>query len=181
MTYRLMAEWTADAVCRKLGVDRKCQTMDIPLPGSKNEDIEVISKKIWGSAGTIRKATAGRHGDLTSRIPAGNRYDTSLVCECEEVSVGEVRYAMEELDVHNLVDLRRRTRVGMGTCQGELCACRAAGLISQAGNCAREGKKDLKHFLNERWKGIYPVGWGDALRESEYSQWIYTGVCGLEN
>ena len=51
-----------------------------------------------------------------------------MVCECEAVTAGEVRYAVDELNVNNLVDLRRRTRVGMGTCQAELCACRAAGL-----------------------------------------------------
>jgi glycerol-3-phosphate dehydrogenase len=35
------------------------------------------------------------------------------------------------------------------------------------------------NFVNERWKGMYPVCWGDTLRESEYSQWVYSGVCGL--
>ena len=97
-----------------------------------------------------------------------------------EVSVGEVKYAVKELDVHNLVDLRRRTRVGMGTCQGELCACRAAGLLADSHECTERTKNDLKNFVNERWKGMYPVCWSDTLRESEYSQWIYSGVCGLE-
>ena len=62
---------------------------------------------------------------------------------------GEVEYALNELDVNNLVDLRRRTRVGMGTCQGELCACRAAGLMAEAGKyCVRRAKEDLTAFLN---------------------------------
>jgi glycerol-3-phosphate dehydrogenase len=30
-------------------------------------------------------------------------------------------------------------------------------------------------FLNERWKGIQPVAWGDALRESEFTRWVYQG------
>ena len=54
--------------------------------------------------------------------------------ECKDVLLSEVMeilkeqtkldffYSNKELDVNNLVDLRRRTRVGMGTCQGELCA-----------------------------------------------------------
>lgn len=181
MTYRLMAEWAADAVCRKLGHQAKCTTMDEPLPGSRHENIDEISKKIWARPTTSQKATAGRHGDLIGKIPSKNEFETSLVCECEEVSVGEVQYAVDELDVHNLVDLRRRTRVGMGTCQGELCACRAAGILAQARNCAKEEKKDLHDFINERWKGIYPIGWGDSLRESEYSQWVYSGVCGMND
>ncbi len=31
MTYRLMAEWATDAVCRKLGNTRPCTTADTPL------------------------------------------------------------------------------------------------------------------------------------------------------
>lgn len=73
-----------------------------------------------------RNSTIYRHGDRAEKLSDTSSLDTSLVCECEEVSVGEVKYALNELDVNNLVDLRRRTRVGMGTCQGELCACRAA-------------------------------------------------------
>ncbi len=180
MTYRLMAEWTADLVCKKLGVDKKCRTMDVPLPGSKAESVEEISRKTWVKPTSGQKATAGRHGDMVSRIRQDNEYDSSLVCECEEVTVGEVEYAFNELDVHNLVDLRRRTRVGMGTCQGELCACRVAGMMAQAHACSRKAKENLKSFLNERWKGMYPVAWGDTLRENEYSQWVYSGVCGLE-
>ena len=179
MTYRLMAEWATDLVCKKLNVDKSCVTMDVPLPGSEKENIDEISKKTWTKPGTPHKATVGRHGNRAPQIGLNDEYETSLVCECEEVSVGEVNYAINELDVHNLVDLRRRTRVGMGTCQGELCACRAAGLLADAHKCTERAKNDLMNFVNERWKGMYPVCWGDTLRESEYSQWVYSGVCGL--
>ena len=180
MTYRLMAEWAADLVCKKLSVQQSCITMHTPLPGSEKENIDEISQKTWTKPGTTHKATVGRHGARALNIGLNDEYDASLVCECEEVSVGEVRYAINELDVHNLVDLRRRTRVGMGTCQGELCACRAAGMLADAHKCTERAKSDLQSFVNERWKGMYPVCWGDTLRESEYSQWIYSGVCGLE-
>lgn len=180
MTYRLMAEWAADLVCRKLGVSQRCITMDTPLPGSEKEDIDEISTKTWTKPNTTYKASAGRHGSRVKEIGLSDDYESSLVCECEEVSVGEVKYAINELDVHNLVDLRRRTRIGMGTCQGELCSCRAAGLLADAHKCTDRAKDDLKNFVNERWKGMYPICWGDTLRESEYSQWIYSGVCGLE-
>lgn len=179
MTYRLMAEWATDLVCRKLNVAKACETMDIPLPGSEKENIDDISKKTWSKPGTPHKALVGRHGNRAGKISMSSEYDASLVCECESASVGEVKYAIEELDVHNLVDLRRRTRVGMGTCQGELCACRAAGMLAEAHKCTEVAKQDLQSFINERWKGMYPVCWGDTLRESEYSQWIYSGVCGL--
>ena len=180
MTYRLMAEWATDLACKKLAVNKSCVTMEVPLPGSELEKIDEISKQTWVKPGTPHKATVGRHGNRASQIDLNDEYEASLVCECEEVSVGEVKYAIDELDVHNLVDLRRRTRVGMGTCQGELCACRAAGLLADEHKCTERAKNDLKSFVNERWKGMYPICWGDTLRESEYSQWIYTGVCGLD-
>ncbi|MDY4044222.1 MAG: anaerobic glycerol-3-phosphate dehydrogenase subunit A [Marinifilaceae bacterium] len=179
MTYRLMAEWTTDLVCKKLNVNVKCDTAEEKLPGSREEESE-ITKKIISIPKTQRNATIGRHGDRAERLANNTSLDNSLVCECEEVSVGEVKYALNELDVHNLVDLRRRTRVGMGTCQGELCACRAAGLMTSMHKyCTRRAKEDLASFLNERWKGMAPIAWGDTLRESEYTTWVYESICGL--
>ena len=180
MTYRLMAEWTTDLVCKKLKVNAACTTATEQLPGSR-EETEEVNKKIISLPPTQRRSSIFRHGDLAERLSGNTQEDNSLVCECEEVSVGEVKYALNELDVNNLVDLRRRTRVGMGTCQGELCACRAAGVLSGEGRyCSRRAKEDLASFLNERWKGMRPIAWGDTLRESEYMSWVYESVCGLE-
>jgi len=181
MTYRLMAEWATDLVCRKLKVEERCSTAEEKLPGSR-EKIEEITKKIISLPLAQRNSAIYRHGDMAEKLSENTESDNSLVCECEEVSVGEVKYALDELNVKSLVDLRRRTRVGMGTCQGELCACRAAGLLSDSGKfCTKRAKEDLSSFLNERWKGIYPIAWGDTLRESEYTAWVYEGVCGINN
>lgn len=180
MTYRLMAEWASDLICKKLNKIANCTTAEEKLPGSR-EDVEEITKKIISLPSTQRKSAIYRHGDMAGKLADNTAKDNSLICECEGVSVGEVKYAIEELNVKKLVDLRRRTRVGMGTCQGELCACRAAGLMGSTGvYCTGRAKKDLSAFLNERWKGIYPVAWGDTLRECEYTSWIYESVCGLE-
>ncbi len=94
--------------------------------------------------------------------------------------MGEVKFGIEQLKAKNLVNLRRRTRLGMGTCQGEVCACRAAGLIAKANNCAESAKKDLASFLQERWKGMFPVTWGTTVREAQYTSMIYQGLCGID-
>jgi glycerol-3-phosphate dehydrogenase len=112
-------------------------------------------------------------------MPKRSRQDEELVCECEEVPVWEVNNAFERMGVSSLTDLRRRTRVGMGTCQGEFCACRAAGLLAKAQDCAERERADLLKFMGERWKGNYPIGWGESLREAEYTQWVYKHVLGL--
>ena len=179
MTYRLMAEWTTDLICKKLGLNVPCRTAELPLPGS-TESKKEVERKIRHKPTTQRRSVISRHGDMADRIADQDSIKNSLVCECEEVSIGEVEYAMENLSVNNLVDLRRRTRIGMGTCQGELCACRAAGLMGKKDPiCAKRAKADLVSFLNERWKGMAPIAWGDTLRESEYTTWVYESVCGL--
>ena len=181
MTYRLMAEWATDLVCKKIGNSQKCRTAELPLPGSaeKRKDVE---KKILDKPVAQRRSAISRHGDQAVNIESRTSIQKSLVCECEEVSIGEVEYALEKLSVNNLVDLRRRTRIGMGTCQGELCACRAAGIMGRRDPiCARKAKADLVSFLNERWKGMEPIAWGDPLRESEYTTWVYESVCGLSD
>ncbi|QRN34000.1 anaerobic glycerol-3-phosphate dehydrogenase subunit A [Pectobacterium brasiliense] len=186
MTYRLMAEWVTDAICKKLGHDVACSTAQTPLPGS--ESLEEVKSAHPLSAypaakplsAPLRGSAIYRHGERAGRMLSGERLDRSLVCECEAVTAGEVRYAVESLQVNNLIDLRRRTRVGMGTCQGELCACRAAGLLCRLGTATPEQSlTQLSQFLNERWKGIRPIAWGNALRESEFTSWIYQGLCGL--
>ena len=177
MTYRLMAEWATDLACRKLGVDKKCQTAEICLPGS--EESEKKSEKTVRT-GLGAKAAQGRHGTRSVNITRNDKRDESLVCECEGVSVAEVNYAIEELNAKNIINLRRRTRLGMGTCQGELCACRAAGLLAKSNGCARRSIEDLASFMNERWKGMFPVAWGDTLAEAQFTSWIYEGVCGLD-
>ena len=180
MTYRLMAEWATDAVCRKLDNRVPCSTADIPLPGS-TEPPEATVKKIISLPAPLRGSALYRHGDRTPAWLGDTRQHRSLICECEMVTAGEVQYAVENLAVNSLLDLRRRTRIGMGTCQGELCACRAAGLLQRFNiTTPAQSLAQLSDFLNERWKGVQPIAWGDALRESEFTRWVYLGLCGLQ-
>lgn len=185
MTYRLMAEWATDMVCKKLGIDAKCTTADTPLPGSETPEEEREEKgsnlRHTIDLPTEQLAAEGRHGTMADEIHWYENGDDTLVCECEEVSLGEVMYAIDKLNVHNLINLRRRTRLGMGTCQGQLCACRAAGLLDKADKCSIKALTDLGHFVNERLKGMMPVGWGESMRSIQFTQWLYNGVAGLDD
>lgn len=180
MTYRLMAEQATDLALQKLGkAPVACVTATTPLPGSEINKADDNHKVHTIELSTEQKAMADRHGTWSAKIATGNEYDDAIVCECEQVSVGEVNYAIETLNVHTLINLRRRTRLGMGTCQGELCACRGAGLLDKANRCAERSLTDLASFLNERWKGMYPVAWGETAVEIQFTSWLYNGVCGL--
>lgn len=174
MTYRMMAEVATDLACKKLGINVACTTADMPLPGSELKP-KISHGELFSSS---FNAAHGRHGTMADAIKYGDKEDDALVCECEEVSVGEVKYAAEKLHVHNLMNLRRRTRVGMGTCQGELCTCRAANIICT--NNVTASEEGLKDFLNERWKGVRPVAWGQALGEAQLTATIYQALCGLD-
>lgn len=185
MTYRLMAEKATDLACQKLGIDKKCDTDVVPLPGSEETDSQIKAKMhddIYSdlTASTSRIAEIGRHGTFTKDIPHETIEDRALVCECEEVSAGEVKFAVDKLHVHNLMNLRRRTRIGMGTCQAGLCACRASCVLCQVGNNKPEEElADLASFMQERWKGMQPVAWGDTLKENQLTLKIYQELCGL--
>ncbi|TNH09342.1 anaerobic glycerol-3-phosphate dehydrogenase subunit A, partial [Testudinibacter sp. TR-2022] len=158
-----------------------CSTAQLPLPGSNESAVET-HQKIFSLPTPLRVSAVYRHGSRASALLEKERLDRSLICECEAVTAGEVRYAVDELKVNNLVDLRRRTRVGMGTCQGELCACRAAGLMARfkVAN-PQQSTQQLASFMEERWRGIEPIAWGDALREAEFTSWVYYGLLGLND
>ncbi|MBO4743281.1 MAG: anaerobic glycerol-3-phosphate dehydrogenase subunit A [Bacteroidales bacterium] len=173
MTYRLMAEKATDVVCSKLGIQQPCTTAQTPLPGSVDGRIETASKHFSGKPSAGQKGAAGRQGDLVSHIRFNTPQDKELVCECENVSMAEIRYAVDELGVHNLQDLRRRTRVGMGTCQGTLCIRKAAKALAEALGDPSLAPSLAADYLDERWKGMCPVGWGDTIREMEFMQRVY--------
>ncbi|MBH9865673.1 anaerobic glycerol-3-phosphate dehydrogenase subunit A [Vibrio vulnificus] len=177
MTYRLMAEWATDVVAKKIGNNKACETHIKPLPGSN--EMPKAQKKPASIVKPVYESAVYRHGERAEQFLKDDDESQTVICECEMVTKGEIEYAIKQLDVSNLVDLRRRTRLGMGPCQGELCSYRAASLFSQYGHLdGTVSAHLLTEFLEERWKGVKPIFWGDALRESEFSYWIYEGLFG---
>lgn len=180
MTYRLMAEWATDLVAKKLGNNTPCETHTRPLPGSNETPKQV--KKTASIAKPVYESAIYRHGERAQNFLSDDAKSQAVICECEMVTAGEIEYAIKQLDVNNLVDLRRRTRLGMGPCQGELCSYRAASLFQEYGHVSgNQSSQLLVEFLEERWKGIKPIFWGDALREAEFSYWIYEGLFGAND
>ena len=55
-----------------------------------------------------------------------------IVCRCEQVTRAEVLAAMRgPLGVHDIDAIKRRTRAGMGRCQGGFCLMRIPEIVSQ--------------------------------------------------
>lgn len=165
-SYRLMGEKGTDLVCSKLGLRRKCHTAELPLPGAQKG-----AASGGDSAPLAEKAAAMRHGSRSVVMDFSAK--SEVLCKCEHVTRAEISYAVRYLDVHNLIDLRRRTRVGMGTCQGSFCMRRVADALAEELGCPQKAPEFVRQYVKERWKGIAPICWGESLREAEYMRKQY--------
>jgi glycerol-3-phosphate dehydrogenase len=156
-TFRLMAQDTVDTVCRKLGEQRPCQTATLPLPGSESGENYRLGSRL------ARKEAA-----LTGE---------QVICECELVPLSKLRDALTDSESTILDDIRRRLRLAMGPCQGGFCIYRATGVMHELDHLtATAANTSLRDFLQERWKDLWPVLYGDQLRQSRLDDWIYQGV-----
>ncbi|MGB3408347.1 MAG: FAD-dependent oxidoreductase, partial [Jannaschia sp.] len=59
------------------------------------------------------------------------KYRETIVCRCEEITLGEVLDGLEATPGH-VGTLKRATRVGMGRCQGRYCGPVAMRLVAEA-------------------------------------------------
>ena len=59
------------------------------------------------------------------------RASRCYVCRCEEIEEAEVRAAIAE-GARSINDVKRRTRAGMGLCQGIFCVPTIAALVHAA-------------------------------------------------
>ncbi len=156
-TYRLMAEETVDAVCRQLGEDRKCTTDVQPLPGSESGEYLHINERLGRREETL--------------------LDDQLVCECELIPRSRLEDTARRQGSFDLDDMRRRLRLGMGPCQGGFCIYRATGILhSLDGIDSAEATSALLSFLRERWKGVWPILYGDQVRQARLDDWIFQGI-----
>lgn len=64
--------------------------------------------------------------------------DDMIVCRCEEVTVGEIKEAIRQ-GARDVTGVKRRTRAGMGLCQGRTCEKLVQAILRQElGNAAEE-------------------------------------------
>jgi glycerol-3-phosphate dehydrogenase len=160
-TYRLMAERTVDAMCLQLGDPRPCKTADEPVP-SHHPKIHRI---------TDRLAAVER-----------TRATDPVICECELLQRSRFVELAKRYPESSLDDLRRRTRLGMGPCQGGFCAARGAGIACDEGEWdADRATAALRLFLANRWIGQWGALYGEALRQVALDNWALYGALDLEH
>jgi D-hydroxyproline dehydrogenase subunit alpha len=85
------------------------------------------------------RATLRRHRrfqralwDLYEAPPYSTRYATAetVICRCEEVTLGQIEQALAE-KMASAGTVKRRTRLGMGRCQGRYCAPVLEALLAE--------------------------------------------------
>jgi len=165
-TYRLMAEKTADLVCRQLGVVSPCTTKTALLPSAAAARFTQpgFAPRLW----------------LQGREPGD-----VLLCECEMVSSSVVDQVIDSVNRQggraDLNTVGMRSRIGKGACQGTMCGLRLAAYLYDCGTLSSTvGTASLKAFLNERWRGVRPLLWDISLIQSEFQEALYCGLFGLE-
>ena len=156
-TLRLMAEDLVDAMCAQLRTDRPCRTREVPPPVDRD-------------AGPYRLGARLRRREETLQ-------QEQLICECELIGRRRLEEAMRRRGSANLDDIRRTLRLGMGPCQGGFCIYRATGILHGLGDLdGAEAAASLRGFLQERWKGVQPILYGDQLRQARLDDWIFQGL-----
>ncbi len=80
--------------------------------------------------------------------------DDMIVCRCEEITVGEIRRAIRE-GAGDLAGIKRRTRAGMGLCQGRTCETLVIRIL-----CQELGKKPSEVTPASVRPPVVPVPFG---------------------
>ncbi len=181
-TFRLMAETTMDKACEQLAVSRPCTTAETPVPGGEQGHF-------WLGFRLQQVEAAHAQGEL--------------ICECELVTRGQLEQAALSNPTVTLDDLRRDVRLGMGPCQGGFCTIRAAGILHEMGletgdwrletgeidgdspapyhPITRSPNLLLRDFLQERWKGLTPILWGQQLKQARLDELIYLNLLNVDH
>ncbi len=94
------------------------------VPLEKNEDFNGIRKSDY----FFKNLTLEEKNEIIKRDPSYGR----IVCRCEQITEGEIIRAIKENPPAKDIDaVKRRTRAGMGRCQGGFCQPRVAELIAK--------------------------------------------------
>lgn len=80
--------------------------------------------------GMVRLGHEPGHGSSDREVSIFDPDDT-IVCRCEEVTVGDIRQAIAE-GATTVTGIKRRTRAGMGLCQGRTCSKLVTKMLSEA-------------------------------------------------
>lgn len=180
-TYRLMAEKLCDHVCEALNVNAQCRTADTPILEKSRDETIKKAAKYFPVQGT--KIVSDRLGESFENLVnmLDEQKGQDLICECEMVTRAEIELVAKDKDTHSINDIRLRTRMGMGTCQGTFCALRALSAVEDLHvSFNLSPTQDMNQLIRERWKGIRPALWGNQAKEMMLTRAVYAATLNLD-
>ena len=175
--YRLMAEQTSDAVCRKLGHQAQCTTATTPLPGNESE-MEPAAElaRRCGIPALAAVKLQSRHGSHAEQVLGDGRAGR-LVCRCEPMTEAELAYSARHEQVRSLADAFRRVGLAAGPCAGAACVLRAAEVIgAELGWSAAQRFDAAREFVRGAWLGRAPVMGRAGWAQEELAQGAMRGL-----
>jgi glycerol-3-phosphate dehydrogenase len=92
-----------------------------------------------GRRAPVRPGPLGEPAEAArnAQLPEGSH--GRIVCRCEQVTEGEIRDALSRgITVKSTDGVKRRTRAGMGACQGAFCGPRVRRLVSEVSGAAED-------------------------------------------
>ena len=158
-----MAQDIVDAMVRQLGDERPCRTAETGLPGSEDGEPYQLGTRL-----------RAREEELRTE---------QIICECELVGRTPARERDAPARHH------RTSTTSGATCGSAWGRARAASAsTARRASCTASGALDgaqasgsLRHFLQERWKGMWPILYGDQLRQARLDDWIFQGLLDVEH
>lgn len=168
-TYRLMAKNVVDALLEHVGDMRPCTTDTEPVPASAKHKLHKNTDRL----DNVEKT----------------RFEDPVLCECELVTKSMIERELDYQPEANLDDIRRRTRLGMGPCQGTFCAIRGAGVmheVSRKRTDSPEAAADrtstmLRLFNENRNGGLATLLYGEQMREAALNKWILSNTLDIDH
>ena len=169
-TYRMMAKAVCNLIAEKLGVNVPCTTHEVLLRPHHDEaalraahallPLPVVEKAYRRGGTNLAK--------IVSAIQARPEL-AEVVCECELVTRAELEFALgaeASIPAKTISDVGRRTRLGFGPCQGNICGFKAmlAGFQTGRWNAA-EASIDFERDLDQRWKGQSWINQGKQVEQ----------------
>ena len=151
-----IGEYLADAVAVRIGASRK------------NASLISSDTSHWP---VTREMKPEDLADLVKRDPEFGR----VICRCESVTAGEIRAAIRaRVGARTLDGIKRRTRSGMGRCQGGFCTPKLIEILSSELGLPPEAFLKSRRTAPKELKGR--EGSDDARTETLFADVIVVGA-----
>ncbi|MFN8445199.1 MAG: (2Fe-2S)-binding protein [Caldilineaceae bacterium] len=200
-TFRLMAETTMDKACEQLGVTRPCKTAETTVPGGISPqghywlghrlheveehhlqselicECELVTRTMLENAAAhnptltlddlrrdVRLGMGPCQGGFCTYRAAGILHEMGK----EDKKTRRQENEVSEWDVANMQSPERNILSAIGSPQSAIP-------ISQSPNLL------LRDFLQERWKGLTAILWGQQLKQERLDELIYLSIMNADH